>query len=164
MTEENKQPNIEEVRDIRKDKEINEFQLLAELRILPSLIEYYSTELAEAKSHLATCKNKLDYVENEALLRILTEKTEEEGKKPTDKVLSAYVTTDAAVVAAKEQLLTAETVRNKLQVCTDVIESKAKAIHELVELRKISYYNADMTANAEAATETRSKAEILRNN
>jgi len=142
-----------EERDIRQDKEIKEFELQKELKHLPSLIWYYHNNYQQAKSIAQECKAKYDYIQDKVFLEILRTKTEEEGKKPTDKVLTALLSQDERVIQANEEYFTAEKRKNETFVCTQVIDCKASALKQLVELRKTEHFNTDMTVDLEATSE-----------
>ena len=144
-------------RDIVKDREIDEFNLMKELKHLPSILGYWGEQYQEAKSTAQELKDKYSYIQDKVLLDITATKTAEEGKKPTDKTLAAYGSCDKAVIEAYNKYVEAERQKNLLYVCAQAIETKMSAIKLMVELRKTEYFNTNMTIDAEEMTGTTSE-------
>lgn len=141
-------------RDIVKDREIDEFNLMKELKHLPSILGYWGEQYQEAKSAAQELKDKYSYIQDKVLLDITAIKTAEEGKKPTDKTLAACVSCNKAVINAYAEYIQAEKRKNLLYVCAQAIETKMNAIKLMVELRKTDYFNANMAIDAEEMTGT----------
>lgn len=148
-------------RDINEDKKIDEFNLMGELKHLPSILNYWASLYQEARNKAQELKDRYNYTQERALVEITAQKTIEEGKKPTDKALSAHVAIDKGVVNVYNMYIEAEKEKNLLYVCTQTIETKLTAIKLMVELRKTEYFNTNMTLDAEEMTGT--TAQQIRN-
>jgi len=163
MSDETKANTIIFDRDINKDLVIQEFKLQEELCRFPNVLYYYQDQYAEAKGLVERLKVKKEYVENEAMLRICAEKTIEEGKKPTEKILVACVSQDESVIQIRQTYLDAEHRKNKIYAALMAIISKESAIKQKVELRKTEHFNGNLgVVDEDTPVDNRPKSEQIK--
>jgi hypothetical protein len=92
----------------------------------PSLVQYWTNLLAEAKTKKGELEIKLDFVKAEANLEY--RRSPPEGVKITEDVIKNLVMVDVAVVQAETELMEAISEVNTLQSACESIHAKGEAI------------------------------------
>jgi len=139
----------------KNDIRIDRFQLDVEVEKQPSLMQFYSESLAEAKAMKDEAKNKLEFVL--ASRDLYYRANPIEGIKVTESSIASMVTTDAEVVQAKEREQQAKERTYFLESAVATIEDRKSELKNLTSLWIGGYY-------ALPGAERTDRSALLRNN
>ena len=129
--------------DIRKDKEIDPFNLEKEAANQPSQLYDYSKELAQSEKELTHLKNKHKVLVADIMKDCYNQGKTPDGAKATEKAINAVVDSDEEVNTSLEEIADLEYEVKLLKAAVSAIDAKRSMIKVLDNLDARQYYNSN---------------------
>lgn len=140
--------------DIRKDKEIDPFNLENEAANQPAQLYDYSRELAQSEKELTHLKNKHKVLVADIMKDCYNQGKTPDGAKATEKAIVAVVDTDAGIVSSLEEIAELDYEVKLLKAAVSAIDAKRSMIKVLDNLDARQYYNSTGEAKGADAQES----------
>jgi hypothetical protein len=128
--------------DIRKDKEIDPFNLEKEAANQPSQLYDYSKELAQSEKELTHLKNAHKVIVADIMKDCYNNGKTPDGAKATEKAIVAVVDSNEEVNASLSAIADLEYEVKLLKAAVSAIDAKRSMIKVLDNLDARQYYNS----------------------
>ena len=132
--------------DVTKDSTIDRNDLVGECEVQPLRYGFWASQLAVAKANLdaVTAERSLFYRRNPP-----------QDIKATEAVYADLVTTDRAVLDARDNLIKAQEAVNTLYSATSTMEQCKASVDNLVKLQGMRFYGEKETSYEDSITRMR---------
>ena len=127
-------------KDFSEDVRLDKLDLANEAELMPSLMKFYTEQLAKAKTHRDDIDNRLDYAKAEAYLHYSKHGTGL-AKDTVDSIKSAVVT-DEKVSALADEFIEAKKEVYTFESAVDSMKNKSDMIKVEQNLFQSGYFSA----------------------